>query len=318
MRAGCLGPRCTSVVLVLLTLAAPGAGLGAQATITTSVDTTLITVGDRITLTVSVEHPPGATVVWPDSLDLSPFEVLAARAAEPRTTGDRTTSCASFALTAFELGALDVPSFDVVVRSADGTEVALGTDRWAVEVVSVGVDEGGDIREIRGPLSIPLGIVRIALWLLALVLAAAALWALLRRFRDREAVDESHPEPTRPPHEVALDALARLEASAMLERGAVKEFHIEVSEILRRYVEARYRVPALEMTTAEVLAGLERVGVGADFRDGLRRFLDQCDMVKFAKVRPSPAASREALALGRRLVQASVEHLVGAGGEEAA
>jgi hypothetical protein len=122
--------------------------------------------------------------------------------------------------------------------------------------------------------------------------------------------DEDAPdEPLLPPHEIALDALARLEASAMLERGAIKEFHIGVSDILRRYVEARYRVAALEMTTGEVLDGLDRVGVGADFRDGLRRFLDQCDMVKFAKVRPSVDASGEVLALGRRLVEASVEHL---------
>lgn len=285
------------------------AGAAAQAMLRSAVDTTLLTVGDRITLTVSVEHASDASVAWPDSLDVSPFEVLAARAMAPETTQGRTTSSAAFQLTTFELGALEIPSFGVAVRSPDGSEQRLSTNRFAVEVVSVGVDEGGDIRGIRGPLSIPVSAVRIALWMLALLLATAGAYALGRRLRRRMPDEDAPVEPLLPPHEIALDALARLEASAMLERGAIKEFHIGVSDILRRYVEARYRVAALEMTTREVLDGLERVGVGADFRDGLRRFLDQCDMVKFAKVRPSVDASGEVLALGRRLVEASVEPL---------
>ena len=92
----------------------------------------------------------------------------------------------------------------------------------------------------------------------------------------------------------------------MLERGQVKEYHIQVSEILRTYLERRFRVDALEMTTIEVLGGLERAGVDGSFRERLRRFLGQCDLVKFAKVRPGPDASREVLALGRSLVLDSV------------
>ena len=62
------------------------APLAAQdARISNDVDTTLVTVGDRIRLTVTVEHAVGARVVWPDSLDLSPFELLAAQTAAPAT-----------------------------------------------------------------------------------------------------------------------------------------------------------------------------------------------------------------------------------------
>jgi hypothetical protein len=105
---------------------------------------------------------------------------------------------------------------------------------------------------------------------------------------------------------VALEAIARIESSPMLERGQVKEYHIEVSEVLRTYVEARFCVPSLEMTTREVVDGLRGVGAPGQFVDGLRRFLDQCDMVKFAKVRPTLEASQEILGLGRDLVTGSV------------
>jgi hypothetical protein len=105
---------------------------------------------------------------------------------------------------------------------------------------------------------------------------------------------------------VALEALARLEASPLLDRGEVKEYHIQVSDILRTYVEGRFRVPALEMTTRDIVTGLKNVGVEGSIRDDFRGFLDRCDLVKFAKLRPDVEASRGILALGRRLVEETI------------
>ena len=291
-------------LVAALLLAAP---LGAQSRITTTVDSTHATVGDRITLSVTVEHAPGAQVAWPDSLDLAPFEVLAAQVAPPAAADGVVRSSATYTLAAFELGELEIPSFDVQVVGPDGETETLSTDAWVVEVLSVGVDESGEIRDIRGPLAIPLSLLRMLLLALAPLLLVALLYTLARRLRSRdEAAQPGRPALERPAHEIALEALAVLEASGMLERGEVKEYHIEVSDVLRTYVERRFRVDALEMTTREVLLGLERVGVDESFREGLAAFLDQCDMVKFARVRPGPEPSRQVLELGRRIVQRSV------------
>ena len=292
---------------MLVAMALPLSSLAAQARVTTAVDPARVTVGDRITLTVTVEHDRATRVEWPDSLDLTPFEVLDASALPSTSTGGLSRSTAVLTLTVFELGELEIPSFSVAVVDADGAREVLATDAWGVEIVSVGSDESGDIRDIRGPLGIPMSAWRMALWVLLPLLAAALLWFAARRLRPREdeTSDSTRGPLERPAHEIALEALAALEASPMLERGQVKEYHIEVSDILRTYVERRFRVDALEMTTREVLAGLERARVDASFRDGLRAFLDQCDMVKFAKVRPDADVSRQVLELGRRLVQRS-------------
>jgi hypothetical protein len=297
----------TVAVVPAMAAAVPTAA-SAQARVLTDVDTTLVTVGDRVTLTVRVEHAADETVVWPDSLDLAPFEVLGARLEPVRAEGGRAVSGAVFALTAFELGELEVPSFGVTVLRPDGSREEVETDRFGIEVVSVGTEESGDIHEIRGPLSIPVSGVRIALWGLLFMLLGAALLVAWRKWRERHLpLERPAPgPPPRPAHEVALEALDRLDASSMLELGQVKEYHIEASDIVRRYVEQRYRVPALEMTTWEVLEGLERAGVGGEHGAALGRFLDPCDMVKFAKVRPTADASRAVLALGRVFVEASV------------
>lgn len=310
----CTGVRRTDVRVALVAgwLAVAGglasaAPLVAQTSLSTRVDTTRITVGDRLSLEVTVEHPGDAVVSWPDSVDVAPFELLGVRIAPMRTQDGRAASTAAFSLTAFELGELELPSFPVSVLHPDGREETLATDAYGIEVVSVGVDETGDIREIRGPLGIPVGLLSILSLVLLLLLLVAAAWIAWKRLRkaDDEGSALPPPPPPRPPHEVALEALAALEDGPLLREGRVKDFHIRVSEILRRYVEARYRVPALEMTTWEIMGGLESAGVAEGVRADLRRFLDQCDMVKFAKVRPAEDASRAVLELGREIVERS-------------
>jgi hypothetical protein len=272
------------------------------------VDTTIATVGDRITLQATVEHAPGSRVVWPDSLSLGPFEVLEARVRPTVTGDDRVQSSISLTLTAFELGDLEIPSFDVEVLDPEGVSTTLTTNRFGIRVSSVGLDEGGDIRDIKGPLGIPRDYLRLFAAALAILLVAGLVWAILRRMRRNTMgpleVREAH--PPRPPHEIALEDLDRLEKSPLLERGEVKEYHIQVSEILRFYVEARFRVPALEMTTMDILVGLERTELEPATLEGLGRFLHECDMVKFAKHRPGPGPSREVLFLGRRFVEDTI------------
>ena len=312
-----------SPFLAVLVLAA-GAPAAAQAqqsavpapsSMTTTLDTTRITVGDRLRLDVRIRHPANAAVSWPDSLELAPFELLDVAIPPARRQGDVAVSSATFSLTAFELGELELPSFQVTVLHPQGREEVLETDRYGVEVMSVGVEEGSDIREIRGPLAIPVGVLTLLAWLVALVLVGAAVYAVVRRRRGGASDGKVRVgPPPRPPHEVALEALDELEASGLLARGEVKEFHIRVSEILRRYIEDRFRVPALEMTTWEVLGGLQSIGIHQEIRTDLRRFLDQCDLVKFAKATPRDADSRAVLELGRDLVRRSIPSTTRPGG----
>jgi len=272
------------------------------------VDTARVTVGDRIHLQVAVDHPPGSRVVWPDSLALSPFEVLDDRTAPPRGGDGVVRSTLSLTLAAFELGDLEIPSFSVEVVDAQGESETLETDRYPVRVESVGLDEGGDIREIKGPLRLPRAVGRMLLRVLAMGLAVLVAWRVYRWWRRRTPTGKSAipGPPPRPPHEVALEALTRLEASSLLERGEVKEYHIQVSEILRAYVEGRFQVPALEMTTWDVTRGLQAVGLEEPLLERLRRFLDRCDLVKFAKHKPGTEESKGVLADGRRFVEETI------------
>ena len=277
--------------------------------IETAIDTTLITVGDHVTMTVTVEHPAGWVVEWPDSLDASTVELLAVEVG-PTTRPDeerRERAAAQFAFTSFGLGAAEVPSFEIAVVAPDGTTHAVATDAYTIAVQSVGVDESGAIRDIRGPLSVPGSPWRFLPWiaLAALLVAAVALYARRRR-RPRSGEVSAIPRaPPRPAHLVALEALAELERSQLLERGRVMEYHVRISEVVRAYLEGQFELPALELATGEVVDAMRAAALGTRIIGGFQRFLESCDLVKFAKARPGIEESRALLTSARELVAAT-------------
>jgi hypothetical protein len=252
--------------------------------------------------TVRVEHDAAAIVVWPDSLDLGPVEVLGAELLPTATEEGRSIAGARFTLAAFELGDLEIPSFDIRVETPDGSSTTLSTDPHVITVQSVGLDEGGDIRAIRGPLGIPLSVISVLPWILLLVLLGGlGYWLWSRRTPVKASLRRSVVIPHFP-HEDAYEALDRLEASGLVERGEIKEYHILASEIIRTYVEGRFGVYALEMTTGEVIAGLRAADLPEDAVQAFEGFASRCDLVKFAKLRPEPDACRGILEAARAFV----------------
>lgn len=281
------------------------------------VDTTMIHLGDPVRVGLAVDHPADWVVHWADSLDIAPFEVLEYVVSAPGASpvggagGDGSAagaggarSVAALTLTSFELGEVEIPPIEVAVAAPDGTVQTLLTDPFRIGVESVGLDESGDIREIKAPLSIARNWWALLPWLLLVAALGAGALYLHRRMQARPAAEIPQPRtPPRPHHLVALEALAELERSSLLERGQVKRWHVRVSEIIRAYVEGQLQVPALEMTTGEVVSGLRTAALGERITHAFHGFLSHCDLVKFAKLRPDADSSRELLGTARSLVE---------------
>ena len=133
-----------------------------------------------------------------------------------------------------------------------------------------------DIRDIRGPKALfpwelALGVAAAAI---VLIIAGLLIWRRLRRRPSRALL----------PFEIAL---ARLEKIRPLMRpAAVREYSIAISDVVRGYIEAHFRVTATHLTTEEFLHGLLATSSRdlSSHRDLLAHFLEQCDMAKFAGV----------------------------------
>ena len=88
-----------------------------------------------------------------------------------------------------------------------------------------------------------------------------------------------------PPYEEAIEALTALKAASLWQNGQEKEYYTRLTDILRHYIDRRFGVNAMEMTTSQILALLTAIEAkGA--KEELKKILDVADFVKFAKMKP--------------------------------
>lgn len=125
-------------------------------------------------------------------------------------------------------------------------------------------------------------------WWIFLVAAALifAGWWAFRRYKKEGTILPSKPEL--PPHVVALQRLVRLKARKLWQSGQEKEFYTILTEILRVYLDKRFGIKAMEMTTGQIMDKLSEDPSLRESRQKMRQILDMADFVKFAMARPLP------------------------------
>jgi len=117
-----------------------------------------------------------------------------------------------------------------------------------------------------------------------LVLSAAAVAMYLYRRRQKQA--EAVPAP--PPWEMAYQRLRELDQRQLPKAGQYEAFYVDLSAILRRYIEERFSLHAPEQTTPEFLAAASGSHLFTDDQQKLlSQFLRHSDYVKFAQYIPS-------------------------------
>lgn len=117
----------------------------------------------------------------------------------------------------------------------------------------------------------------------------------------------------KPAHEIAFDVLRTIAAEKLVEQGRIKEFYEKLSACLRQYIENRFLLRAPEQTTEEFLEQLKTSDVlTPEYKQELRKFLEHCDLVKFARYQPTDEQINESLTMAEGFVEKtkSVEHMV--------
>ncbi|MEI6634128.1 MAG: hypothetical protein WCP22_09970 [Chlamydiota bacterium] len=299
--------------------AAPGGDAPAPAwrpegvRLTASASPTRVTVGDRIYYALAISVPEGMTVSPPATgTQAGDFRIRElGRKSVADAKGKREEVSLLYDLRAYGTGEKQIPPFRAVVRNREGQTAEVDGGAIAVVVESVLDKEPKDIRDIKPPLPMPYFPVKLVAVLAAAVCAAAAAAALLRRFRKRTAESAL---PLRPPHEVAHDELRRLKAMNLPLSGRVKEYYIRLSGIARRYIEARFGLRAPDRTTEEFLAEAGGSGLlDARARTLVGDFLEQCDMVKFARYGPAVEEMERAFDAAARFVDETTPPAIEAG-----
>ncbi len=109
-------------------------------------------------------------------------------------------------------------------------------------------------------------------------------------------IPEKPAEPARPAEEVALEKLDQIKEAKIWQSGQVKEYHTELTDVVREYIGARFDVRSSEKTSDETLRAMKPIlSEKRDLFEQLRKMLSLADLVKFAKWTTTPDENEMAL-----------------------
>ena len=260
-------------------------------TFESSVDTTIATIGDRIHLNVLTQYPAGIRFEYPEFGEkLGDWELLDQKLSEPKKIKDGFQQGWFLELTVFDTGKVIVPVIELrAVNDADSSETLLfQTDEFVVDVISVlppGTTEPKDIKP-------PFAIRKIVPWMviifgLLIVAILVGWWIYYRRWKRQQPtvpLDEHYLEA---PHVTAFRKLDELKSLPHKTEDEIRQYYFQLSEIVREYLERRFFIKALEMTTREIMESVTELDIETGVDAEYKTLFDGLDLVKFAKMIPA-------------------------------
>ena len=258
-----------------------------QKQVQTSIDTTKNKIGAEFKLTLKTNVDTLSKVVFPNVKNFGALEVIQSYPIDTIKKNDRYELVKKYGLAQFDSGKYTIPSVRILINSK-----AFLSDSLRVEVANVEVDtlkqKMYDIKDI-APADNSIG--DWWKWLLVLLIIAG-LGALVYWYVKKHKEKKEEAEIYKTPIEKATNLLNTLEKKELWQRGEIKEYYSELTDIVRIYIEEAIEVPAMESTTSELIQALKiaslkkKMELSKETIDNLFTVLKQADLVKFAKSKP--------------------------------
>lgn len=257
-------------------------------TIETSVDKNEILIGDVFHLTVTITHDPQVSILRRETgLELGQFVISEINPKDQEKLPDgKIRETIDYQLSTYFTGEFEIPAFDIAYRMENGAAGTLRTSPIKIKVRSLTPEETEnlDIRDINEPVVLAGNSRMWIVWstLLGLVFLLLIGYAIWRYITHRKRAIPA--EPPLPPHERAYRDLRILRDDlGWRERRDYEYFSTRISEIIRVYIEERWDVHALDETTEETLAELNRLLLIPEIIRKFGDFFGDCDLMKFAR-----------------------------------
>lgn len=273
-----------------------------------SVNTNIIHVGDRISYQISISHPVETTLTVPTPGSEKEIVLLERMEQRESLSSSQQVTHLQYQLTSFRTGAFPIVDGPLSILK-DGSEI------WTTNLF-------GPVIEVNGILQAPdkdpvqQDIRGLAdwksrlpgwFWPALLVLVCTLIVALLaRRFLTQPRTILQQPPPE-PPHERALRLLRRLKEKDYISNGNFELFYVELSNIVRHYIEDRFHLRAPELTTEEFIReAIQSKRLSSEHQKVTADFLEQSDLVKFARHTPQADDMRTAYDTAEHLVKETI------------
>lgn len=256
--------------------------------VTTSIDSTKKKIGAEFKLTLKTDVDTLSKVKFPNAKFFGALEVIQSYKIDTVKNGARYELIKKYGLTQFDSGKYTIPRIPVLINGKPSF-----SDSIKVEVNDVKVDtlkqKMYDIKDI-AKVESPLG----SWWIYLLVLLVIGVigYFVYKFIKKRQSQPKVEAIVYTSPIEKATSLLQQLEKKELWQKGEIKNYYSELTDIARNYIEEEIHIPAMESTTSELIEGLrkaakqQKLKLSNETVENLEKVLKQADLVKFAKVKP--------------------------------
>lgn len=296
-----------NIVLILLFFSL--SALAQNISVKASTDKSDYQVGDYIYYTIEVNYSKGIKVYPPFIKDsLTNVSIISKESPVVNEKNGNVTADYKYVLSGYDSTGVTIPAIPVLYQTPGDTSMHYAlTNPLSFTIRTLPVNPQGDIKDIKSPIKIPLDWKWLVLWaLLFIIIIAASYYLYQRHKKKRLGIQQIRKVVKLPSYTIALNALHELEDKKLWQSGKVKEYHSEITEIIRRYFEERFNLPALELTTSEAIEMLRQRDGTAPILELVNNFLSNADMVKFAKFVPLGSVNEEMLKQAYEIVHRTI------------
>lgn len=266
-------------------------------------------IGDYIYLTIEILHEDDLRVFKPLLSELvKEIEVISSSEPVVENVGNKRKIIYNFIVSKYDSADVNLAPIPVIYQiGSDTTSYEVFTNPIHFTVRTLPVVTASEIKDVKPPIKIPLDLITLIIILICiLAIIALAVYFYKRKQRKKQKQVQKKKVYIIPAHVKAITELRALEEKHLWQQGYIKEYHTEITEIIRRYFEERFNILALESSTTEIMEQLTRVIVPENIYKIINGFLNNADLVKFAKFKPIPEVNEEMMRQAVDIVENTV------------
>ena len=253
--------------------------------VSVAIDTTNIRIGEQFLFKIVIKDT--ANVIFPEKLEnLTKLEVVK----DIKIDTFKNSLIKKYLMTGFDSGAFYIPTQQIFIKNR-----AYLSDSVLINVATVSVDTTKQkMFPIKSIQTEPLVYDDFKPYLIWVVLALLLIGLLIYYLKTRKKPETKEIDTinTLPPFEEALEKLQELDNKLLWQNNEIKKYYSELTEIVRVFIEKELEIPALEITTFELVSMLsdynnpKNINITKETVRKLNALLQEADLVKFAKSTP--------------------------------
>lgn len=278
-----------------------------QARVTASVDSASFTIGDHVRMLIEVDpKAEEVQVQWPSFQgQLEGLEWLDTGKIDTVNGAGGRLFRRELHFTAFDSGTYTIPAFPFQFHYPSKESEILYSDSFLLTVHTIDVDTTQPFKPIYDILPVESSIWDYWPLILVILIVLACFYAayIIYKRRKKKKLAQDAPVSPEQAHEKALRLLQQLKKKNLWQSGQVKEYYAELSMILRGYLEDRFSVNALELTTDDLLRLAKKDNRLRPIRPELKHVLGVADLAKYAKAQPLPSEQTAAIDTAVAIIQ---------------